>query len=70
MAVCSLCGNVVEPSCTKCKYPDHMIERKFNKHGGKAPTKRGAGNPNAPYKWPAFKKGTKAPGVAEGDRVE
>lgn len=68
MPVCSLCGAQVEEQCPNCKYPDAKIERKFNKHGGKAPTSarqnriaalRGetAPDPNRRYVWPKFKKG-------------
>ena len=72
MSVCALCGKTTpgeKNQCPRCTYPDHLIEAKYNKHDGKAPTKRGAGNPNAPYRWPKFKAGTKRPVPPDGDRV-
>jgi len=72
MSVCALCGKTIKGEkvpCPTCKYPDHLIEQKFNKHDGKNPTKRGVGDPNGGYRWPKFKAGTKPTGPPDADRV-
>lgn len=72
MSVCALCRKTMpgeKSQCPNCTYPDHLIEKKFNKHDGKAPTKRGKGDPNAPYRWPKFRKGTKPPMPPDADRL-
>ena len=65
MAVCAYCSKVVDDVCPRCKAPDALVERKYNKHDGKTPVsyKRQAsaehGAPSTkPFKWPSFKPGS------------
>lgn len=73
MPICGLCGKKCEIECPNCRYPDHLVEKKFDKHEGKAPTKERmgttVGDRNAAYVWPKFKRGTKPPVPPDADRA-
>lgn len=61
MAVCSMCGRAgAWDECPRCKAPDELIERKFNKHDGGPPVsahkqEETPGREPKPWRgWPAF----------------